>query len=81
MKSTVMRVLLTMLMVGSMAFQAFAAEYVYVTKKGKRYHHAESRFIKGKESVERITKKEAEERGLKPVSGYKPSPEDIEEEK
>ncbi len=43
------------------------AQDVYVTKKGKRYHKADSRFIKGKE-VEKITREEAEKRGLKPSS-------------
>jgi hypothetical protein len=43
------------------------AQDVYVTKKGKRYHKADSRFIKGKE-VEKLTREEAEKRGLKPSS-------------
>ncbi len=43
------------------------AQDVYVTKKGKRYHKADSRFIKGKE-VEKMTREEAEKRGLKPSS-------------
>ena len=48
---------------------ASMAEDVYVTKKGKRYHKAESRFIKGKQ-VEKITREEAEKRGLKPSSEF-----------
>jgi hypothetical protein len=43
------------------------AEDVFVTKKGKRYHKANSRFIKGKD-VEKISREEAEKRGLKPSS-------------
>ena len=45
------------------------AEDVFVTKKGKRYHKANSRFIKGKD-VEKITREEAEKRGLKPSSEF-----------
>ena len=45
------------------------AEDVYITKKGKRYHKVNSRFIKGKE-VEKISREEAEKRGLKPSSEF-----------
>ena len=45
------------------------AEYVYVTKNGKKYHHAESRFIKNKET-EKITLEEAIARGLEPSKAY-----------
>ncbi len=45
------------------------AEDVYVTKNGKKYHHSESRFIKGKE-VEKISLEEALARGLEPSKDY-----------
>ena len=48
---------------------ASMAEDVYITKKGKRYHKVNSRFIKGK-AVEKITREEAEKRGLKPSSEF-----------
>lgn len=48
---------------------ASMAEDVYITKKGKRYHKTNSRFIKGKE-VEKISREEAEKRGLKPSSEF-----------
>ena len=48
---------------------ASMAEDVFVTKKGKRYHKANSRFIKGKE-VEKISREDAEKRGLKPSSEF-----------
>jgi len=63
-------------LVTTMAF----AEYVYVTKNGKKYHHAESRFVKGKENVEKITLDEAEERGLEPSRSYIRYKAQIEEE-
>lgn len=70
---------LALVMVVATAFQALAAEYVYVTKNGKKFHHKESRFIKGKE-VDRILKDEAIAKGLTPVSNYNPAPEDVTEE-
>lgn len=45
------------------------AEDVFITKYGKRYHKADSRFIKGKE-VTKLTREEAEERGYKPSSDF-----------
>ena len=45
------------------------AEDVFVTKKGKRYHKADSRFIKGKE-VTKLTREEAEAKGYKPSSEF-----------
>ena len=52
------------------AASALAADaYVYVTKNGKKYHNAESRFIKNKET-EKITLEEAKSRGLEPSSAY-----------
>ena len=51
-------------------FSAIAsAEDVYVTKKGKRYHKKESRFIKGKE-VQTMSREEAEALGYKPSSEF-----------
>lgn len=45
------------------------AEDVYVTKYGKKYHKAESRFIKGKD-VQKLSREEAEEKGYKPSSDF-----------
>ena len=45
------------------------AEDVFITKYGKKYHKADSRFIKGKE-VTKLTREEAEERGFKPSSDF-----------
>jgi hypothetical protein len=57
------------LMIPLMMTTACLAEYVYVTKAGKKYHHAESRFIQGKET-EKITLEEAVARGLEPSREY-----------
>jgi len=69
-----MKRLLTMFILGvilstSIASSAFA-EYVYKTKFGKKYHHSESRFIKDREDVEKITVEEAEDLGLEPSRAY-----------
>lgn len=45
------------------------AEDVFVTKSGKAYHHAESPFIKNRETV-KMTKEEAEAKGYKPSKSY-----------
>lgn len=45
------------------------AEDVFVTKNGKVYHHAESPFIKNRETV-KMTKEEAEAKGYKPSKSY-----------
>ncbi|MBF0569827.1 MAG: hypothetical protein HQL18_03530 [Candidatus Omnitrophica bacterium] len=45
------------------------AEDVFVTKNGKVYHHAESPFIKNRETV-KMTKEEAEAKGYKPSRSY-----------
>ena len=57
--------LLMAVMVTSAAF----AEFVYVTKYGKKYHKADSRFIKDK-ATEELTREEAEARGYKPSSEF-----------
>ncbi|MFA5088124.1 MAG: hypothetical protein WC552_03715 [Candidatus Omnitrophota bacterium] len=49
------------LMTTALAF----AEDVYVTKRGKKYHKEDCRFIKGKE-VQKIDKQEALQKGLVP---------------
>jgi len=51
-----------------MTTSAFA-EWVYVTKNGKKYHHAESRFSQV-EGAEKLTKEEAQERGYEPSRDY-----------
>ena len=45
------------------------AEFVFVTPNGKKYHPENSRFLKGKQ-VEKISKEEAEARGLEPSREY-----------
>ena len=62
--------LMLAIMLSTFSVGSAFAEYVYVTKNGKKYHHAESRFVKDKENVEKITKEEAEERGLEPSKSY-----------
>ncbi len=64
--------LLVLLMAAFMAAGAAAmsfAEDVFVTKSGKVYHHAESPFIKNRDTV-RMTKEEAEAKGYKPSKSY-----------
>ena len=64
--------LLVFLMAAFMAAGAVAmsfAEDVFVTKNGKVYHHAESPFIKNRETV-KMTKEEAEAKGFKPSRSY-----------
>ena len=41
------------------------AEDVFVTKYGKKYHKADSRFLKGKEVI-KMTREEAESKGYVP---------------
>ena len=48
---------------------AVFAEDVYVTKNGKKYHKADSRFVKGKE-VEKLSREEAEARGYEPSKDF-----------
>ncbi len=57
------------LLVSALLTTAAFAEDVCVTKYGKRYHKAGSKFIKGKE-FEVITREEAEKRGYKPSSEF-----------
>jgi len=45
------------------------AEFVYATPHGKKYHHENSRFLVNKEVV-KMTKEEAEEKGLMPSKDY-----------
>ena len=65
---------LTMLLLGMtlsvMVAGSALAEFVYVTKNGKKYHHSESRFIRNKENVEKLTIEEAKERGIEPARDY-----------
>ena len=67
MKKTVLAILLGAML--SMAVSPAWAEFVYVTKNGKKYHNAESRFIQGRET-EKITLEEAIARGLEPSKAY-----------
>lgn len=57
-----------MALLASAATAGFA-EDVYITKHGKKYHKADSRFLKGKE-VEKITREEAEARGYEPSQEF-----------
>ncbi|NQU18942.1 nuclease, partial [bacterium] len=45
--------------------QAKKEEVVYVTKRGKKYHKEDCRFIKNRETIS-MDKKEAEAKGLTP---------------
>ena len=67
MKKTALAILLGAVL--CMAVSPAWAEFVYVTKNGKKYHHAESRFIKNRET-EKITLEEAVARGLEPSKAY-----------
>ena len=67
------RMLMTMLLgvtILTTAVNLVFAESVYVTKNGKKYHNAESRFIKNIAGVEEISLEEAVKRGLQPSSEY-----------
>lgn len=46
------------------------AEFVYVTPNGSKYHHAESRFIKGKDGIKKLTLEEAQKQGYEPSRDY-----------
>ncbi|NLE64826.1 MAG: hypothetical protein GX606_02795 [Elusimicrobia bacterium] len=65
------RTLLIMIMGLAIALNAARvfAEDVFVTRTGKVYHHAESPFIKDRETV-KMTKEEAEAKGYKPSRSY-----------
>jgi len=66
------KALLTLLvgvMMSSATLGLSFAEDVLVTKSGKKYHHIDATYLKGKD-VERITKEEAEARGLEPSKNY-----------
>lgn len=69
MKRMLLSLLLGVFMSSAVASVCFA-EFVYVTKSGKKYHHAESKFVKDKEGVEKITLEEAQARGLEPSRDY-----------
>lgn len=68
MKKAFLTLLLGVFLASSVATAAFA-EFVYVTQFGKKYHNAESKWIKDKE-VEKLTLEEAEERGYEPSKSY-----------
>ena len=68
MKKTLMSMMLSLLMAVMVTHVAFA-EFVYVTKYGKKYHKADSRFIKDK-AAEKLTREDAEARGYKPSSEF-----------
>ncbi len=67
------KALLTMLMgvaLSTMVAGYVFAESVYITKSGKKYHHAESRFIKNREGVKEMTLEEAQAKGFEPARDY-----------
>ena len=68
MKKRIFTLMLAMVMSAFLTVSAFA-EYVYVTKSGKKYHKEGSRFIKNKET-EKLTIEEAEEKGYEPSSEF-----------
>ena len=53
------------LMLCSFVTSVVHAEDVFVTKYGKKYHKADSRFLKGKEVI-KMTREEAEAKGYVP---------------
>ena len=53
------------LMLCSFVTSVVHAEDVFVTKHGKKYHKADSRFLKGKEAI-KMTREEAEAKGYTP---------------
>ena len=74
-----LKIMLLGLITTAMLSTSAMAEWVYVTKNGKKYHPESSRFAK-MEGVERITKEEAEARGLEPSKAYLAAAEDAAEE-
>lgn len=68
MKHTFKVLLLGLLTTAVLATSAFA-EWVYVTKNGKKYHHENSRFAK-MEGAQRLSIEEAQEQGFEPSKGY-----------
>jgi hypothetical protein len=68
MKKALLTLLLGAVLTSAAAMPALA-EDVYVTKSGKKYHNAESKWIKNKEA-EKIAIEEAIARGLEPSKEY-----------
>ncbi|HLF18344.1 MAG TPA: hypothetical protein VI749_05555 [Candidatus Omnitrophota bacterium] len=64
-----LKVLFLGLITSAMLTSVCFAEWVYVTKNGKKYHPENSRFSQV-EGVERISKEEAEEKGYEPSKEY-----------
>ena len=62
-------VLLAALVASSAIVSLCAAEDVFVTKNGKKFHNAESRFIKGKETT-KLTLEDAQAKGYEPSKAY-----------
>jgi len=78
MRKTLIAMLVGVLLSGAVASSALA-EFVYVTKNGKKYHSVDSKYSQY-EGVEKITLEEAEERGLGPSKSYLKSKKRLEEE-
>ena len=68
MRHTLKVLLLSFMATAILATNVFA-EWVYVTKNGKKYHHETSRFAK-MESSQKLSKEEAEELGYEPSKQY-----------
>ena len=68
MRKAFLSLFLGMFLLASSAVMAWA-EFVIVTKNGSVYHPVESRYSTY-EGIEKITKEEAETRGLKPSKSY-----------
>lgn len=68
MKKAILSVLLGAILTSVMVLPALA-EDVYVTKSGKKYHNAESKWIQNRET-EKISLEDAIERGLEPSKEY-----------
>jgi len=69
MKKALKLMLLGLITSAMITTSSLAAEWVYVTKSGKKYHHSESRYSKI-EGAEKITIEEAEEMGYLPSKAY-----------
>ena len=74
-----LKVLFLGLITSAMLTSVCFAEWVYVTKNGKKYHPENSRFSQV-EGVERISKEDAEERGYEPSKEYLHQAEEIAKE-
>lgn len=69
MKKTILRTGLAVLLAAIISTAALAAEYVFVTKSGKKFHHVDSKFSQY-EGAKKMTLEEAIELGYEPSKSY-----------